>query len=48
MHKKRKEFLMDNKKKNMISQREDRGALWAILLTLGMVVIMAVLKKFIG
>lgn len=27
---------------------EDRGALWAILLTIGMVIIMAILKKFIG
>ena len=29
-------------------QSEDKGALWAILLTIGMVVVMAVLKHFIG
>lgn len=33
---------------NNNKQREDRGALWAILLTLGMVAVMAVLKHFLG
>ena len=27
---------------------EDRGALWAILLTLGMILIMVILKQFIA
>ena len=40
---------MDNEKNKVVYKHtEDRGALWAILLTLGMVVVMAVLKHFIG
>jgi hypothetical protein len=40
---------MENNNENQISsQREDKGALWAILLTLGMVAVMAILKHFIG
>lgn len=40
---------MDNNDKNSIPQpREDKGALWAILLTIAMVVAMAILKQFIG
>ena len=39
---------MENNEKQLPKQSEDRGALWAILLTLGMVAIMAVLKHFIG
>ena len=41
-------FTMENNEKNMPKSTEDRGALWAILLTLAMVVVMAVLKHFIG
>lgn len=29
-------------------QTEDRGALWAILLTVAMVIVMIILKQFIG
>ena len=39
---------MENNEKQLPQQSEDRGALWAILLTIGMVLIMAVLKHFIG
>ena len=39
---------MENNEKQMPQPKDDRGALWAILLTLGMVAIMAVLKQFIG
>ena len=39
---------MENNEKQIPQQREDRGALWAILLTIGIVAIMAVLKHFIG
>ena len=39
---------MENNEKQMSQPREDRGALGAILLTLGMIVIMAILKHFIG
>ena len=39
---------MENNEKQMSKQYEDRGALWAILLTIGMVIIMAVLKHFIN
>lgn len=39
---------MENNEKNMPKSAEDRGALWAILLTLAMVAVMAVLKHFIG
>lgn len=39
---------MENNEKNMTESRQDNGALWAILLTIGMVVVMAILKHFIG
>ena len=40
---------MENNKENIApQQREDRGALWAILLTLAMIGVMAILKHFIG
>ena len=39
---------MNNNDKNLQNKTEDKGALWAILLTLGIVVVMAVLKQFIG
>ena len=39
---------MENNEKQLPQQSEDRGALWAILLAIGMVLIMAVLKHFIG
>ena len=39
---------MENNEKQLPKQSEDRGALWALLLTLGMVAIMAILKHFIG
>ena len=40
--------MENNNENNMPKQTEDRGALWAILLTLGMVAVMAILKHFIG
>ena len=40
--------MENNNEKQLSKQTQDSGALWAILLTLGMVVIMAVLKHFIG
>lgn len=39
---------MENNEKQMPKQHEDKGVLWAILLTLGMVAVMAILKHFIG
>ena len=39
---------MENNEKQIPKQSEDRGALWAILLTIGMVAVMAILKHFIG
>ena len=40
---------MENNSENTnIKQSVDRGALWAILLTIGMVVVMVILKQFIG
>lgn len=40
---------MENKTENTnVKHSEDKGALWAILLTLGMVVAMVILKQFIG
>ena len=38
----------DNNEKQLPKQTQDNGALWAILLTIGMVVVMAILKQFIG
>lgn len=40
--------MENNNENNMPKQNEDRGALWAILLTIGMVAVMAILKHFIG
>ena len=40
--------MENNNENNMPKQTEDKGALWAILMTLGMVVVMAVLKQFVG
>lgn len=40
--------MENNNNKIAPVQREDRGALWAILLTLAMIVAMAILKHFIG
>lgn len=39
---------MENQEKKMPEARQDNGALWAILLTIGMVIVMAILKHFIG
>ena len=40
---------MENNKENLSSKsHQDNGALWAILLTVGMVVAMAILIHFIG
>ena len=38
---------MENNNEKMIEKREDKGALWAILLMIGMIAIMAVIKYFI-
>ena len=38
--------MENNKEKTPLSN--DNGALWAIVMTIGMVVVMAVLKHFIG
>lgn len=40
--------MEDNNEKQLPKQTQDNGALWAILLTIGMVVVMAILKQFIG
>ena len=40
--------MENNNEKNIQETRQDNGALWAILLTIGMVIIMAILKNFIG
>lgn len=39
---------MENQENKMPETRQDNGALWAILLTLSMVGVMAFLKYFIG
>ena len=39
---------MEKQEKNIPQTRQDNGALWAILLTIGMVIAMAILKHFIG
>ena len=39
---------MENNNELKPRHTEDKGALWAILLTCGMIIIMAILKKFIG
>ncbi len=40
--------MENNNEKQLPRQTEDRGALWAILMTLAMVAVMAILKHFIG
>ena len=40
--------MENNNETQMPKQSEDKGALWAILLTIGMVIVMAILKNFIG
>lgn len=40
--------MENNNDTQMPKQSEDKGALWAILLTIGMVIVMAILKNFIG
>ena len=40
--------MENNNEKQLPKQTEDRGALWAILMTLAMVAVMAILKHFIG
>lgn len=40
---------MENNKENLSPKsNQDNGALWAILLTIGMIAVMAILKHFIG
>lgn len=39
---------MENNNENTPKTTEDRGALWAILLTLGMVLVMIILKQFMA
>ena len=41
-------ITMENNNEKIIEKREDKGALWAILLMIGMIAIMAILKHFIG
>ena len=40
--------MENNNEKQTPTQSEDKGALWAILLTLGMVAVMAILKQLVG
>ena len=40
--------MENNNEKMPQKEHQDNGALWAILLTIGMVVLMAILKHFIG
>ena len=40
--------MENNNEKQLRRQAEDRGALWAILMTLAMVAVMAILKHFMG
>ena len=40
--------MEENKSQNRPKETQDNGAVWAILLTLGMVAVMAILKQFIG
>ena len=39
--------MENNNEKQVIKQCEDKGPLWSILLTLGMILIMVILKYFI-
>ena len=38
----------NNNERQLPKQSQDNGALWAILLTIGMVIVMVILKHFIG
>ena len=40
--------MENNNEKQLSRQTEDKGALWAILMNLAMVAVMAILKHFIG
>ena len=40
--------MENNEEKYQPKTHEDKGALWAILLTIVMVAVMAILKQFIG
>ena len=40
--------MENNNDKQIPKTTDDKGALWALLLTLGMVAVMAILKNFIG
>ena len=40
--------MENNTEKKIPVSRADNGALWAILLTIGMVIVMAILKHYIG
>lgn len=40
--------MENNNEKQLSTQSDDKGALWAILMTIAMIVIMAVLKQFLG
>ncbi len=40
--------MTDNKKEDIKTEHYDKGPLWAILLTIGMIIIMAILSRYIG
>ena len=40
--------MENNSEKKVLKQPHDNGAIWAFLLTLAMVIVMAVLKHFMG
>ena len=40
--------MENNNEKQLTKETQDKGALWAILFTIGMVIIMAVLGHYIG
>lgn len=40
--------MLQEKEVKESKQYEDKGALWAILLTVAMVAVMAILKQFLG
>lgn len=40
--------MENNDEKQMQKQTIDKGALWALLLTICMIAVMAILKEFIG
>ena len=39
---------MENNNEKQLPKHEDNGALWAIILTVAMIIGMAILKHFIG